>query len=150
SDPVKGEADAAEAAAEPAMEVEEAEMKPRRREHLDRVASALLRPERLLPHGFTIDLTAGGIKPPAAAEGSDGRAQDARAQLCRERGDRAARPRAAALALREWLDPAQVQDAWLEGHADGDQRGRPSRRGRLAPSRPHRLLCLGRGAPDDP
>ena len=39
-----------------------------------------------------------------------------------------------------------LQDRGLEGHADGDQHRRPPRRGCLAPSRHHRILCLGRGS----
>ena len=58
--------------------------------------------------------------------------------------------RAAALVPRGRLDPAPLPDQQLEGHADGDQRGGPSGRGRVAPSGPHRVLCLGRGPADDP
>ena len=61
--------------------------------------------------------------------------------------------------LKNELPHWNLEDGWirrkyktaqLERHADGDQHGRPPGRGRLAPPRHHGLLCLGRGAPDEP
>src|SRR6266849_6329990 len=65
-------------------------------------------------------------------------------QRCGGRG--AAQAGLAALVPGGRLDPASLPNPRLEGHPDGDQRGRTSGRGRMAPSRHHRILCMGRGA----
>ena len=50
--------------------------------------------------------------------------------------------RVAEVELRGRLDPPQVQDQRLEGHADGGQHRRPPRRGGLAPPGPHRVYAF--------
>src|ERR1700742_1088577 len=65
-------------------------------------------------------------------------------------GDRIpATARSSPLALRKRVDSATLSHTWVEGNADGHQRGGPSRRGGMASSGYHGVVRLGRGQAED-
>ena len=156
---IERQPEAAEAPAQAAVQIEKTEMQARRRPKLSRslalpgssrdfAAEGGLfgrpRPRIMVRHGVAGPLwQRQGGRSTMSERASERTYSDAEVE---ER----LKTRAAALEAGGRLDPAQIQDGQLEGHADGDQHRRPPRRGRLAPPRHHRLLRLGRGAADEP